>query len=98
MKTTAEIQQYIFDKTGLKTGVRSGKGSMKGYFIIYPIFQNGIYPNIDHSVIIELRRILPDSEPYPTFCTVSDISIHESKGIVNERLSYKKENKPKPIE
>lgn len=97
MKTTAEIQIYIFDKTGLKTGVRNGKGSMKGYFNIYPIFQNGSYPNIPHNTIAELKEMLPDFEPTPTFCTISEISIHESKGIINERVTYKKENKPKEI-
>lgn len=44
MKTAAEIQTFIFEQTGLKTGVRKGTGSQKGYLIIYPIFQGGKYP------------------------------------------------------
>ena len=46
MKNAKEVQEKIFSESGLKTSVKAGVGSMKGYVVIWPILQNGIYPNI----------------------------------------------------
>ena len=94
MNTAKEIQQFIFSKCGLKTGVRTGKGSMKGYLTIYPIYQNGTYPSIPADVWSELKVILIsyDHADYPLFCGYSDISVY---GLGVDREHHNKENKPK---
>ncbi len=97
MKTAKEIQAFILEKTGLKTSVKKGTGSMKGYLKIWPQFQNGEYPNIPFELARELLEILKeyDHEPHPVFCTISEIEVY---GLEDERMSFKRERKPKPRE
>lgn len=44
--TAKDVQEIIFNESGLKTSVRNGRGSLNGYVIIWPIFQNDTYPSI----------------------------------------------------
>lgn len=94
MKTVSEIQKYIFDNSGLKTSVKKGTGSMKGYLIVWPQMQSGKYPDIPRGIVLELIKILPDEEPKPLFCTASEICIY---GIEDDRKNFKRERKPKEI-
>lgn len=97
MKNISEIQNYILEKTGLKTSVKFGTGSMKGYLIVMPIFQRGTYPTIDHTIVCELRELLKehDKPQKPVFCNTSDISICD---FMDDRINMKKERKPKERE
>jgi hypothetical protein len=97
MITTKEIQKEIHDSTGLKTSARKGTGSMKGYIIIRPIFQNGAYPNMPFEFVKKMKVKLSeyDSDTKPLFCSTSEISIYKP---IDDRIQYKKENKPKSIE
>jgi len=97
METISQIQTLIFEKLNLKTSVKKGTGSMKGYFKIMPIFQNGEYPNMEFNFIQELKQTLKqyDYQEKPLFCTTSEINIY---GIEDDRLQYKKEKKPKASE
>jgi hypothetical protein len=97
MKSIKEIQEDIYKKTGLKTSIKKGSGSMKGYLQIRPIFQNGNYPNFPHEFINELRPQLLnfDYANKPLFCTISEVCIYQ---IEDNRIEYKKERKPKLIE
>ncbi len=96
MENISEVQNYILEHAGLKTSVRVGKGSMKGYLIVIPIFQNDCYPDIDFKVTRELEKILDeyDKHPNPVFCSVSTISV---AGLNDDRINMKKERKPKEI-
>lgn len=97
MKTAKEIQNRIFEVTGLKTSVRKGTGSMKGYVCIRAIFQNGSYPSFPHDFIQTLKAELAsfDYANLPLFCSVSEISVY---GISDEKTKYKNECKPKAID
>jgi hypothetical protein len=95
--TTLEIQNYILTHSGLKTSVKSFKnGSMKGYFRIMPIYQNGNYPNIPENVWKELKTMLKsfDYAEKPLFCGYSEICVY---GIENNCITMKRESKPKEI-
>ncbi len=95
METAKEIQEFVFQKTNIKTSVSNGRGSMKGYVTIRPIFQNGSYPYIPFDFCQELKTILSEYDyiNYPLFCSTSEISVY---GISNEKTEYKKERKQKP--
>jgi len=95
--TAKYIQQIIFNDTGLKTSVKKGTGSMKGYLIITPMFQSGEYPNFPFEFTQELKNKLSefDYDNYPLFCSTGQISIY---GILDERMQFKRESKPKPID
>lgn len=97
MKTAKDIQEHIFTHTGLKTSVKQGKGSMKGYTVIWPIFQSGTYPNLPFDYIPTLRVLLAEygNEAKPVFCSVSEIAV---PGLDAECVKFKKEAKPKPVE
>lgn len=98
MKTIADIQKYILEKTGLKTGVRILTGSMKGYFAIQPLFQNGSYQDIPFDICAELKTLLPSAPGKPTFCSGGYVNIHINTGIIDERIKMKSERRPKPID
>lgn len=98
MTTTSEIQKFILDKTGLKTGVRKLSGSMKGYFMVYPLFQNNEHPKIPFELAQELKRTLNSSSSHPTFCSVDSIDVHESNGFTNDRITMKSEKRVKSPE
>ena len=95
--TVKEIQDFIFNRSGLKTSVKKGTGSMKGYLIIWPMFQNELYPSIPFDIVQELKEKLSkfDYANYPVFCSTSEISIYN---IEDNRVKFKTENKPKNIE
>lgn len=98
MKSISEIQNYILEGCGIKTSVSIGKGSLKGYYTIRPTFQNGSYPTLPFDFAMKLKLLLPDNgEPNPTFCTVGEVKIHSSTGIIDDRIAMKKECKPKAI-
>lgn len=94
MTTTKEIQEYIFTHTQIKTSVKKGTGSMKGYYIFTPLFQNGSYPNFPFDFVQSLYPLLPDSDINPTFAAIGNISVY---GLTDDRIEYKKERKPLPI-
>lgn len=93
----SEIQEILFLKYNLKTSVKKGSGSMKGYLIITPMFQNGSYPLIPFSSLNEFKSLLYDfdSNQYPVFCSTSNIAIY---GILDNRSEFKTERKPKPLD
>jgi len=95
--TAKEIQEFLFDETGLKTSVKKMTGSMKGYLKIWPIFQNGVYPNIPFEIANELKLKLKEfNHPNnPVFCSTMEIDVY---GVVDDRIKYKKESKPKSRE
>jgi hypothetical protein len=94
-KTAKEIQKYILEKSGIKTSVKKGKGSMKGYTIIWPQFQNGKYPNIPFDLAKEIKYKLSsyDTITKPVFCSTNDISVFSLGN--EEKIIFKKEKKPK---
>jgi len=97
METAKEIQSKIFETTGLKTSVRKGTGSMKGYICIRPIFQNNSYPSFPHDFIQLLKAELSkyDYSNFPLFCSISEISVY---GISDEKTRFKNESKPKVVD
>lgn len=88
-----EIQNLILEKTGLKTSVKKGTGSQKGYLIIWPQFQNGIYPAWGEDMRNELKELLKeyDREPKPLFCSRDTLTVF---GIENDSIKFKREAKP----
>jgi hypothetical protein len=98
MKSASEIQNYILETTGIKTSVKNGKGSMKGYVIFSPMFQNGSYPNIPFEFARGLIEVLKeyDNPLKPVFSTANQICVY---GLpVDEKKIFKKERKQKPTE
>jgi len=95
--TAKEIQTIIFEETGLKTSVKKGTGSMKGYVTIWPIYQNESYPTIPIETVNNLKEKLSefDYANKPLFCSTSQIDVY---GISDERNQYKKESKPQTKE
>jgi len=71
-----------------------GTGSMKGAFIFWPQFQNGIYPTFDFSIVQELKKQLP--EHWQNIFTISDISMYNLD--YEEPEKFKRESKGKSIE
>ncbi len=90
----SEVQEFILKEDDLKTSVRKGKGSMKGYFIIWAQFQNDKYPDISKETQNQLKEKLIDFNTLerPLFCSNADISIYN---IIDDRKVFKKERKPK---
>ncbi len=97
MKTAAEIQQEILDKTGIKTSVKKGKGTSKQYLLFSPIFQNGSYPQFPFEWRQNFLKQYPDTEPQTASVCGTQISLHVSV-VSDVREVYKKERKPKSIE
>ena len=91
--TTGEIQLKVFEMSGLKTSVRKGTGSMKGYFIVSPNFQGGEYPKIPRECWESMAKDLKeyDNPPNDLLCGYSNISVY---GIVDSgRINYKREKR-----
>jgi hypothetical protein len=97
MKTVKEIQIYILAETGLKTSVKKGTGSMKGYINIWPKYQSNEYPNFPFEFSQKIKKILKqfDSVEKPLFCSTSEVSIYL---IEDNRINFKNESKPKSKE
>jgi len=97
MTTVKDIQERVFAETGLKTSVKKGTGSMKGYLILTPIFQNGCYPNFPFEYVQSLKNALSNFnyEEKPLFCSTSNICVYQ---IEDNRTEFKKEKKPKSVE
>jgi len=70
---------------------------MKAYLTIRPLYQGGEYPKIPFDLTIELRELTKQySVPgQPNFYTTMEVNI---SGLLDERETFKKERKPKPIE
>jgi hypothetical protein len=94
--TTAEIQQLIYNETGIKTSAKKLTGSMKNYIRISPMFQNGKYPTFPFGFTQEMQAQHAGQEPNPNFFSIDGFSIY---GLTTENtVQYKKECKPKEIE
>lgn len=95
----SEIQTAIFEQTGLKTGCKKLTGSMKRHISIYPIFQNGSYPNFNFEWLQEFKKQfkgIPETDTYP-YCSTTSLDL-PAANFEYDPIKYKKENKPKPIE
>ena len=93
--TIPEIQEKILAETGLKTSVSTiKKGSMRGYTKIMVMFQGGKYPDMPFDFRRELKRQLDaiHFEPYPAFCSASEVCIFQAEG---DGIKMKRESKPK---
>jgi hypothetical protein len=93
----SEIQTAILEQTGIKTSVKSGKGSLKMYLIFSPMFQNGIYPEFPFDWRQKFGSNYPETEPPTVFVGGTQIHLHKSV-VEGEAIQYKKECKPKPID
>lgn len=92
----SEIQKLILDETGIKTSVKKGRGSMKGYTIFSPIFQGGEYPKFPFQWRVGFKDKFPKCDIKTMF--VSEYSIDVYHGVeLDAPLRFKKERKPKPI-
>jgi hypothetical protein len=90
----SEIQQTIFAETGIKTSVKKGVGSMRGYYVFTPMFQGGVYPKFPVEWCRAFRDRFPRSDSSPMFSTVDRIEIFH--GVeVDESVKFKRESKPK---
>lgn len=94
---TSEIQTAILTQTGIKTSIKKGTGSMKGYKIFSPIFQNGHYPKFPFDWRQAFKQHFPKCSIKTMF--VSDYSIDIYHGVEDdEPINFKKERKPKTID
>jgi len=96
----SEIQQAIFEQTGLKTSFKRMTGSMKYHVKIWPIFQGGQYPNFPHSWVHEFNKqfkpdLAHDCFPYGS---IGELNIPATNFTEFDPIQYKKERKPKPID
>ena len=95
----SEIQQLIFDQTGIKTSVRKLSGSMKIYTAFTPMLQGGIYPKFEFTWMYEFKKQFSAVGTNPG-CYVSGTMIHVLNVHIEESepIKYKTECKPKSIE
>lgn len=93
----ADIQAAIFEQTGLKTSAKRMTGSMKKHFKIWPIFQEGKYPDFPHEWLNTFKGNFKGINGVFPYCTISNLSI-PAEGIEFNPIAYKKERKPKPID
>lgn len=96
----SEIQQAIFEQTGLKTSFKRMTGSMKHHVKIWPIFQGGSYPSFPHEWVKEFikqfRPDLPhDCSPYGSNM---ELNIPATNFTEFDPIQYKKERKAKPAD
>ena len=94
--TTAEIQAVIFEQTGLKTSVRTNKGSMKHHYTFTPMFQGGQRPYFPFEFTREIKTMFK-SYGHGVYCSTTSIDIPVMNFTENNPIQYKKERKPKPI-
>lgn len=93
----SEIQQTIFDETGIKTSVKNPSGSMRGYVTFSPMFQNGAYPDFPIEWARAFKELFPKCSVKTMFVSNSQINIYH--GVErDEPIKFKKENKPKTRE
>lgn len=96
----SEIQTAIFEQTGLKTSAKKLTGSMKKHIMIWPIFQDGKYPNFPFTWVQDFQKQLksfPETDTFP-YCTVGSLDIPAANFTDFDPIQYKKERKPKPID
>jgi len=96
----SEIQQAIFEQTGLKTSFKRMTGSMKYHVKIWPIFQGGKYPNFPFDWANEFKKkfkadLAHDCFPY---ASVGELNIPATNITEFDPITYKKERKAKPID
>lgn len=94
----SEIQQLIFERTGLKTTARHNNGSMKGYITIRPMFQGGKYAEFPIEFAREIKSMFKTFGDNAPICSVQDIDIPIQNITEFDPIHYKRESKPKPIE
>ncbi len=95
----SELQEIILKETGLKTSAKKMTGSMKRHVKIWPIFQDGKYPNFPFEWLQEFAKQfkgIPETDTWP-YCTVGDLCLPAAL-FEFDPITYKKERKPKPIE
>lgn len=93
----SEIQQAIFDETGIKTSVKHPSGSMRGYVTFSPMFQGGEYPSFPIEWARAFKERFPKCNVKTMFVSGNQINIYH--GVErDEPIKYKKESKPKTIE
>lgn len=93
----SEIQQAIFEQTGLKTSFKRMTGSMKFHVKIWPIFQDGKYPNFPFEWVNQFAKqfkadLAHDCFPYGS---VGELNIPAVNFTEIDPITYKKERKPK---
>lgn len=96
----SEIQQTIFEQTGLKTSVKKMTGSMKYYIKIWPIFQNGVYPNFPFEWANEFKKQFKADFAHDCFAygSIGELNIPAINFTEFDPISYKKERKPQPAD
>ena len=97
MQTVSEIQQLIFEQTGIKTSVKKGTGSVKDYITFSPMFQSGKYPEFSFDWRREFAAKYPETIPETVFVSGTQIKLHKTV-ITGDSIKYKKERKPLPFE
>lgn len=93
----SEIQQAIFDETGIKTSVKKGVGSTKDYTTFSPMFQGGKYPEFPFDWRQKFRSNYPETIPETVFVSGTQIKLHNTV-LTGDAIQYKKERKPKPTD
>jgi len=96
----SEIQQAIFEQTGLKTSFKKMTGSMKYHVKIWPIFQGGEYPNFPFEWVREFAKQFKPDLAYDCFPygSTTELNIPAANFTEFDAIVYKKESKPKPID
>jgi hypothetical protein len=98
MFTVTQIQETIFNQTGIKTSVRQYTGSMKNHIGFRPMLQNGIYPVFPHEWAKEFIKQFEAIPGYGNYTAGNYIDIVRINFSDFTPLQYKKERKPKTIE
>lgn len=96
----SEIQQAIFEQTGLKTSFKRMTGSMKHHVKIWPIFQGGQYPKFPFDWANEFKKQFKADLPhdcYP-YGSIGELNIPAINFTEIDPIQYEKEAKPKPID
>lgn len=96
--TISEIQQTIFNETGIKTSVKKGVGSNKHHLVFSPMFQNGSYPEFPFEWRREFIKRFPDHGRYFSSASGSQLHIFAGDLTQDEPLKFKREKKPKSIQ
>ncbi len=95
----SEIQQAIFEQTGLKTSFKRMVGSMKHHVKIWPIFQGGQYPKFPFDWAKQFEKQFKPDLVHDCFphCGVEEFNIPMTNITEFDPITYKKERKAKPV-